>query len=713
VKWAAAFLALIPCLLQGAPDASRAFRFVGADPAFAPYERAFLEDWGFRRSTRGQSIRIVQDPKLHEEEFRLQLASTITLTISKPQGLAWGLQALGQAITFKAKNSDIQVVPPATKFRCVMLDVARRYHSPSTLRNLIRWCQIARIRYVQLHLTDDQNWMFPTEVLAGIDAGNTHRRPAYTLKELRELRAYASSRGVTLIPEIDIPGHSTLLNRLNPTLFKIQGSASANCLDFASEEGRGTLKNLLTEVALTFPNSPYIHIGGDEAWYPTPEKDPDFAARLTNGATPNTVFLDFVAEMAQHVIRQGKTPLIWEGFGPSEYAKTHLPKQAVVVAWEGIYYPVNALIRDGFKVINAGWDPNYVVNHYPYESFTLAPLERMFDADGKVFGTFDWSDPERGAVPFSDTKNLEGSMLCWWEGHEWNAQKTLPARILAFGTRLWGEKLISYPEFLGRYNRLELDLRSRLYPFEVKTKGMVAPGQFRAGGSVQIVPKSDDLEIAWRTNGNIPTYADLQPRRTFPVTNTTNQVIVIQAFRGKRAVGEPRFFPAQMVSVVPNLALRCPVSSLCAADPQFPVSCLTDGIADSVSSFWLAYPNPQFATIDLRTAQPINRIQVVGFYAANTTTSYRVSISTDNKTWTQVIDAANQKEVGKVGGYEHRISPVTARYVRLETLGGSLFPSTMTRIHEIRVFNDTPPPSLAKIEVAPSLRDVHVNLAHR
>jgi N-acetyl-beta-hexosaminidase len=603
------FLIGITALANAQPNA---FRIV-AHKKFQAVADAFAMDWKLRMSKNGTLIQITSDPTLAEEEYQLEVGKTVSVRASTTVGAAWALSTLGTRLQetklrpFKGQDK------PSVGFRGLVLDVARRYHSPSTLRTLIRWCNVAKVRTIQLHLTDDQNWMLPTKVFPGVDKNNTHGKPAYTAQELTDLQIFAEARGVSIFPEIDLPGHSTLLVKSNPKLFQIQGSESTNCINFGSPEAREKLKALLTQVYKLFPRSKYIHIGGDEAWYPNAEKDPQFAAR---GSSPQEVFVDFIADLAEHVIASGRTPIVWEGFHASDYSKRRIPKQTLVVAWEGPYYPAKQLIPDGFKVLNAGWDPYYVVNHYPYDVNTLVPLERLLNSSPQTFGIVQWGRPEEASFKFQDAKAVQGSMLCWWEGHEWNAQTILPPRILALGASLWNpSKRPSYDALVAKW----MQVQTRL-------------GESKA----------------------------VRPEQAIPVKKGTPS---------------------------PSLTTGCHVAISGDRDPQFSAQNLVDGISDDPTGYWLAYPCPQTAAIDLRAPRTVSLIQVVTLWQHGAPTSFKVEGSLDQKTWQMLVDRSGNKEPSKPEGYSNQIPPTQVRYLKLTALGGELFPTTMARILEIRAFS--------------------------
>lgn len=669
---------------------SSTFHIVNNEKNFRTVINAFVSDWKVTENPKGKVIEIKQDPSLAEEKYQIEFGTKILVSVSSKIGLAWALQSLGQFIDSTCAYSKISDWPEVS-FRCVTVDVARRYHSISTLKTLVRWCQLGKVRTMQLHLTDDQNWMLPTKVLPGIDQRNQHKLPAYTEEELRQLQAFSNARGVAIVPEIEMPGHSSLLVASNPEEFKLQGSESSNCINFGSPTVRAKMKLLLAEVAEVFPESPYIHIGGDEAWYPNADKDPQVKSaieKLGPNASPTQVFIDFVSEMAEEVIRLKKIPVVWEGFGADEYAKKRIPKQTVVIAWEGTYYPAEKLIADGFNVVNGGWDPNYVVNHFPYEAYTLVPLERLYKSSYNKFGIVDWSNGSPSSVNLPTSNRLLGSMLCWWEGHEWNAHRVLPIRIATFGCRLWNsawEKDYQYFKLRLGEAGIKVSHQAFRYRYTVWGGSDIDETQIPTDkATIELRTTSPNQKIAWRTDGKIPKFADIKSQLTIPITK--DMILTVQPFLGTQPDGETDFIPFHRVTKINNLALYCPVSTSCEEDPNFAANRMTDGVADLLGSHWLAYPNPQVATIDLRQVTEVTRIEVVAFWATGAATRYRLSVSTDNKNFKTVADASDQKEPSTKAGYVHKFPTIEARYVRIEVLGSSLYPSTMTRINEIRVF---------------------------
>ena len=143
---------------------------------------------------------------------------------------------------------------PAFKLRGWMQDVGRSFLSIDELKKEIDLYSRFKVNVFHWHLTEKLAWRFEVKKYPALtESKNMVRYPGqyYTQAQCTELETYAAERGVTVVPEIDMPGHSTVFT-------------TAMGFDMQSTQGRAALKNILDEVATTFPRAPYIHIGGDE-----------------------------------------------------------------------------------------------------------------------------------------------------------------------------------------------------------------------------------------------------------------------------------------------------------------------------------------------------------------------------------------------------------------------------------------------------------------
>lgn len=210
----------------------------------------------------------------------------ITVSAIKPIGVIRAMQTL----TMMAKENSntltgCEIVDwPAFKVRGLMHDIGRSYISVEELKQEIDLLARFKENVFLWHLTDKHGFRFESKEYPQVNTNFSPSRSQkfYTQDECREVSDYAYERGITIIPEIDMPGHSE----------RFQGAMGYT---MASEPGRAALKKILGELARTFNHSPYIHIGGDE----------------TAEAT-----IAYINEMADYVRQNlGRKVVVWNQFG--------------------------------------------------------------------------------------------------------------------------------------------------------------------------------------------------------------------------------------------------------------------------------------------------------------------------------------------------------------------------------------------------------------
>lgn len=169
---------------------------------------------------------------------------------------------------------------PSFKIRGLMHDVGRSFISTETLKKQIRLLARFKVNTFHLHLTENQAWRFEVKQYPQLTDSSSMTRfvgKFYSQKECRELDELAYDYGITLIPEIDMPGHSAAFER-------------AMRHSMQTDQGMTELKNILTEVASVFVHAPYIHIGADEQTINYPQ---------------------FLETICNHVHSLGKKVVIW------------------------------------------------------------------------------------------------------------------------------------------------------------------------------------------------------------------------------------------------------------------------------------------------------------------------------------------------------------------------------------------------------------------
>lgn len=355
---------------------------------------------------------------------------------------------------------------PDAPYRSVMIDVARNPHSLGVLKDVIRLARLYRLRYVHLHLTDNQSFTFPFDpVISRLDKKNFH----YSREELEELVAYADTRGITLIPELDLPGHSTKLRAsgyLNP------GKSDADVADPANAE---KINALIDDMLRVFKSSPYFHIGGDES---------GAGARLVP-------FLESVNRHLRGNPPGGKRRLIvWEGFhgAPTDALPAQGDDRIIVMAWESSYNPPWNLLSNGYEVINSSWKPLYLAGGGGFvhagntggRKFRLEDLHRWnknifmhWEPGRPIYEDKGPNDPNRDdgkwdARWIGKESQILGAQLQFWEQRERAVMMRLPQRLATVAERLWnGEGTDCNADFQARAARAAERVMTIVQPVEI------------------------------------------------------------------------------------------------------------------------------------------------------------------------------------------------------------------------------------------------------
>jgi hexosaminidase len=414
-------------------------------------------------------IVLTLDPKQAAGGYLLTVTDRVLVQGCDYKGAGAGTATLLQALKVKDRGA---VTLPRMKIRdfpqadyCgVMLDVTRRDYPIDQIRQALTLCRFYKIRYLQLHLTDNEAWTFPSTRYPSLGTRNASaaegEKPArrYTLAELKELVAYADALGVTLVPEIALPGRSGALTRTLPEVF----GPDIGMVNIAREAVYPVLDTLLAEVADVFASSPYLHIGGIEAdftkWAELPEAKPYVEK---TGLQPPQILEKFFARMNDSVRKLGKRTVVWEGFERNEMCK--VPTNVIVECLDGQSYRADDLVRDGYSIINgttpSGQDSWNSWNLYQFDGINLATNAAVVGAT--------WAIWDGGSYTTLDLMRRAGR----WNEHVWNTSTNRPSAelnrslehtdrvadrfLFRLGSNLLGPYVTSAATF-GGSSRLEL-----------------------------------------------------------------------------------------------------------------------------------------------------------------------------------------------------------------------------------------------------------------
>lgn len=657
-------------------------RIVAAEPALLPLAQVLAEELatltGVRLSTgQGKSVAgdllLTLDSRLKDEAYTLEVGTKAQVSAGDYPSVATGTATLLQLL--RTQNGRLTLPRgkiqdrPAYPFRAALLDLARKYHTPEGIQQVITLCRFYKIRYLHLHLTDDQLFMFPSTAFpqlgksnrefARFEPGSKPKIAPYTLAELKALERYAQERGVFLVPELDLPGHSGRLIADAPEIFGVPGNSAT--VNIASPRTRAALATLLNEVMDVFQSTPYVHLGADEVGLGGLEPPP--------GQTVHELYCQFVAEMHAVVTRRGKKVIVWEeAYHPA--GAYPLPKDTVVMVWSQGHNP-NELAKNGYSVVNATWTPLYIVRD------NKKSLEFLFG----------WSLPQFGRegstefTPLTDTRKLLGAQLCSWENAENIELQSLRDRLALVGERAWNPQAGgTFAAFQARLAQTDALLEKLVSPVQIQARSRFVGDENTFVEPLTLTltkPRASQMQVRYTLDNSLPN----PTWKTYTGPLTIDQTVHLRA--GLFAPDGHQQGPLvgawfrSRIPVKPNLATGKPVTVGPAPDRKdgWFAKLAVDGQRDDPGGHWASEgPAPQWLQVDLEAVKPINAITLITYWDGGRYYQWNAEVSVDGKTWAQVLDFSTNTRPATEKGYSGTFPTRPARYVRINLLKNSANP---------------------------------------
>lgn len=338
----------------------------------------------------GSAIRLELTPgsAFSPEGYRLRITpDEVRLTAPAEAGLRHGVQTLRQLLPVDPTDRRwpcLEITDePRMGWRGAVLDVARHFLPLEFLFQFVEELALHKLNVLQLHLTDDQGWRIEIDGLPRLTEVGAWRTesmvgPAgsarfdgiphggyYTQGELRALVAHAADRGITVVPEIEMPGHARAAIAAYPHLGnqpERQLSVWTSwgiCEDVfgVHDQALDFCRTVLNQTADVFP-SPYLHLGGDECPPTRWQSSPAARARASELglADPRLLHAWFLDQMRRHVESLGRTAICWDETGQAGGA---LPTDMVLAAWRDPAHGVAAVAR-GHQVLMAPHTSTYL-----------------------------------------------------------------------------------------------------------------------------------------------------------------------------------------------------------------------------------------------------------------------------------------------------------------------------------------------------------------
>ena len=657
--------------------------------------------------TDGKGIVLQVTPnEAQPEGYQLKVAADkVVINGGSEAGVFYGIQTLrksipaGQGINVSLPAVEINDAPRFS-YRGAMLDVSRHFFPVEDIKSFIDMLALHNINRFHWHLSDDQGWRIEiksrplltekgskrTETVIGRNSGKYDGIPHegfYTQEQIKEVIAYAADQHITIIPEIDLPGHMQAALHAYPELgctggpYEVwtQWGVSDNVLCAGNDEVLKFIEDVFAEIVELFP-SEYIHVGGDECpktrWQECPKCQARIKALGIKGDSKHTAeeyLQSFIINHAEKFLNsKGRQMIGWD-----ETLEGGLAPNATVMSWRGegggieaakqkhdvIMSPNTYLYFDYYQTKDIDNEPLAIGGYLPLENvYNYEPMPKSLT-------------PEEQKYIIGVQANLWVEYVATLSHIQY---MELP-RMAALSEIQWsGAEKKNYECFLSRLPQL-----TNLY--DVKGYNY-ATHAFDITG--RLVPNTEEeaLEVIFKTIDNCPIYYTLdgtEPTAAsakYEGTLKLKESCVIKA-KGIRPTGETRIFTEEIKI---HKASFKPITMLQPINEQYKfegAGVLLDGLKGNFNyktGRWIAfYKNDMEAVIDMKQPTEISSVAISTLVEKGDwvfdARKFAVSISEDGKNFKEIakeeypamtLDNPNQI-------YDHVLTfdPVKTQYIKV------------------------------------------------
>lgn len=657
-----------------------------------------------------KAIRLsVENSGDNPEGYQLTVsADGIAIIGASPAGVFYGIQTLRKALPVtkgKAKLPAVEINDyPRFSYRGAHLDVSRHFFTVDSIKRFIDILALHNINRFHWHLTDDQGWRFEmkkypklstiaaerSETVIGRNSGEydgQHYGPfQYTQDDCREIVAYAAERHITVIPEIDLPGHMQAALAAYPEfgctggpyeVWKMWG-VSENVLCAGNDATLGFIEDVLTEIVDVFP-SEYIHVGGDECPKTEWEKCPKCQARIKalglkddDKHSAEMYLQSFVISHAEKFLNsKGRKIIGWDEILEGELAPT-----ATVHSWRGISGGLEAA-KKGHNCIMS---PNtfmyfdyYQTKHTADEPLAIGgyvPVETVYNYE-----------PMHPSLTPEQQKHIIGVQANLWTEyiHTFTHVEYMELpRMAALCEVQWCKpENKDFEDFKQRIIPLvELyDIKGYNYAKHIFDVNATFTTDTTKNSIIAELSTIDGRPIYYTTDGSEPTETSAIYKK--PIEIKANCTLKAKGI-GKR--GATRQFSEDITF---NKATAKPITLLQPTHRSYGYGgapTLTDGLKGNHNyrtGRWLGFAGNDFeAVIDLQKTEEVSQVSLStcvekGDWVFDAR-GLIVSVSEDGELYTDVFceeyPAMTEKNPNQIYSHELNFSPVKARYVKVKAL---------------------------------------------
>jgi hexosaminidase len=667
-------------------------------------------------------IIIKHDKSLKKEGYKLSvLKNKIIINAAKPNGVFYAFQTILQLLPPEVfsnteKENLTFTLPcvtiddaPKYKWRGFMLDVSRHFFSKEFIYKVLDYLAMHKINVFHWHLVDDQGWRieinkYPKLTQIGAWRADRENQPwntvresqkkgekatyggYYTQEDIKKIIKYASDRFITIVPEIEMPGHCSSALAAYPEyscsgkpitvpVGSLWGKRRVYCA--GNNNTYEFLDNILTEVAALFPGR-YIHIGGDEVKKTPWKKCPKCRKRIKDEGLNNVEELQayFVNRIEKSILSKNKRLIGWD-----EVLEGGLSPTATVMSWRGV--------TGGIKAARKGHDVVLSPNNYCYFDSYQGDPEYEPAANNhliKIKKVYSFDPSLKESLTVKERKHILGIQANLWTEYistQSQAEYMMFPRLAAFSEVAWSEiKKRNWKNFserlekqLKRYDAMEINYSKSVYnvsaTFKVDKKAHNL--------IVTLANEIGNTEIRYTTDNTEPTFESKQYIEPFHV----NKILTIKAatFRGNKKISQ-----TSNLNVLANKATGLAVKIKHPYDERYPGAkeyALTDGVRGTINftnGEWQGYFGVDLnAEINLLKEQEISKVEISFLKCVSAGIFYpkeiEILVSKNGinykKIASQKIKNSTKEEKIAIKKFENFFKPINTKFVKIiaKTIG--------------------------------------------
>ncbi len=496
------------------------------------------------------------------EAYELNITKDgIDLRAASEAGIYYGQQTLRQL--YKGEQGfPLVAIKDSARFayRGLHLDVSRHFFEKEEVMKLLDVMSYYKLNRLHMHLTDAGGWRFEVEKYPRLtshaafrtesdwrkwwDGGDRKYLPEgtegayggyYTKEDLREIVAYAASKHITVIPEVEFPGHSEEVFMAYPELCCAGKPYSGGDFCIGNEKSYQFMEDVLTEVMEIFP-SEYIHVGGDEASKAHWKTCPKCQALMRREGMKD------VDELQSYMIHRADEFLTSKGrklIGWDEILQGGLAPGAAVMSWRGE--------QAGFQSVRMGHNVVMTPGNYMYLDFYQAfPNTQPYAIGGytPIKKVYSYNPIPKDSLTAEEERHFMGV-----QGNTWTEYIPTPEHLeyMMFPRALAVAEIGWTPQEKREWNSFKRRVNAHIpvlqakgintFPLSDEIEVTMAVDTLQKHVEVFLDAEKDPAEIHYTTDGSVPTLSS--PLYTAPILVTDSADIRAAIFRDGKLQGEP------------------------------------------------------------------------------------------------------------------------------------------------------------------------------